>query len=149
ARLGKSVFVGNAGAHGASTLNMAYLLREYKDEDLVPPFDWVVALCGVDDWGNELTYAEAVQLQHIRELPITTTLKYADDNPLYYRDSGLFRLAKRATTRLEDPTGKGLTDARVKREELRDAGKTLNHLPENLPFLLDVYRTNLREIRNA
>src|SRR5262249_40549234 len=74
-RLGRSVFVGNAGARGFATVNVDYLLRAYAD-DRIPEFVWVVVLCGIDDWENEATPGDPERLEGVRAVPLSQTLLF-------------------------------------------------------------------------
>lgn len=149
AQLDKAVFVGNASRRFYTTINIAQLLRHYTDPKRIPEFDWVVVLCGFDDWGNKLTFDEAERLKEREELPIPETLTYPEQSPLYYRNTGLLRLLKRRSTGLDDPTGQWVIKARSDRADQRALGQVVSRLPEDMAGLLKVYQLNLRAIRDT
>ena len=85
---GKNVFVGNAGRSGQLTLNHVYLLENYY---LVPEFDWIVILCGINDLGRLLRN----DYEKIRKkIKYETLYNVADPKELFYRRFRTFSVVK-------------------------------------------------------
>jgi hypothetical protein len=147
-RTGKSIFVGNAGRSGALSTQHKYLLEHYA---YVPEFDWVVVLCGANDFMDELQgkgrferYAASVAAD---------ALTPKQENQFYYHDLSLTRLLKRvhayAFTHafVQDDSGKWVEQLRQQRREGIQQGKVTNKLSrEFLDWACSVYRKNLGEI---
>lgn len=154
-KLGQGVFVGNAGRSGHWTLHHEYLLSNYVDvlNEFTgadqPPFQWVIVLCGLDDWGNVLTVEEAASVETYYGSPAPDALSDTVRSPLYYRQLGLARLLAKSRRQLEDPAGQKLLAARKVRQEAVAAGNMIEELPAELERWLSVYRTNLRAIITA
>src|SRR5262249_38925186 len=145
ARLGKSVYVGSAGAGGHNTLHHEYQIRNY---DLVSQFQWVVVLYGFNDLEVEESYALTVP---IAEKALTPMNK----NKAFYRSFALIRLLHRlhvlsATphTITQDPEANWVNLEREERRKHLEL-KTLRDPPENLKDKLAFYRQNLKRIIDA
>jgi hypothetical protein len=147
ARTGKRVFVGNAGKPGQMTAEHDRLLREYP---LAPQFDWVIALCGINDAnvsvaGNHDTRLYEPQTEIVTP-PVPVPPWYA-----YYRGSKIVRIVEKTLERrrsqamVEDPAGEWYRAARKQRKESL-ARRTLTAPPDDLPRMLANYRTDLRNL---
>jgi len=142
-RLGKSIFVGNAGVSGQFTLHHLYQLREYA---LAPRFDYVVMLCGVNDMGTLLRDDYEARRSRVPDQALTRS-----GPTVYYRESRILRMARYAFRRsrlgvaLQDPRGEWYRTGRALRQKALKL-RTITQPPTGLPSALETYRANLKEI---
>ncbi|MEX0704499.1 MAG: SGNH/GDSL hydrolase family protein [Planctomycetales bacterium] len=146
-RLGRRVFVGNAGKPGHMTAEHDRLLQDYA---LAPRFDWVIALCGINDANVSVAGNHDRRLTH-PELDIVTPPHVAAPWYAYYRGLGIVRLLRalerriRSDSLVQDDAGEWYRDARRQRRDAL-ARQTLTAPPDNLPDMLDDYRQDLRNL---
>lgn len=144
-RLGKSVFVGNAGKSNQFSLHHDYLLNHYE---LAPRFEWVVVLCGINDIGNHMfRHAYEAAKKTVAEDTLTP------DSPekchlAYYRDLTLIRLLRRLAPagEIQDAKGQWYTEVRRKRQEALKRNPQREVPEEALGQALLTYRRDLRQI---
>ena len=142
--LGKSVFVGNAGKSGHFTLHHLYQLNHYA---LVPKFDWIVVLAGINDMGAILNRRDYERrASDVAKVALTP----AYDGMAYYRRSAILRLVTasvlyaNSTTVEQDPAGDWYAVQRAERQKAL-AKRTIHDVPP-LEDALETYRANLRAI---
>jgi len=144
-RLGKRVYVGNAGKSSSFTLNHIYLLENYQ---LAPKFDWVILLAGVNDMGR------LVQGDYASRKPFIPqeTFEYRWKNSPYYRNLAFFqRIGRkyRAISNgqvLQDPAGGCYIAMRIKRRIFL-ANNPITSIPSSrIEQGLLTYKENLRKI---
>jgi hypothetical protein len=145
-RLGKSVFVGNAGRSGHITLNHDYLLQNYP---LAGRFEWVVLLCG---W-NDMISMLSLRNYDLRKVGSNAGTLY---NPAvckqraYYEDLALVRRLKESLEThpgiLQDTAGFWIEQERRQRQAALRT-KPINEVPrQELRTALEEYRANLLRI---
>ena len=150
-RLGKTVFVGNAGRSGHFTLHHAYLLKHYE---LTSEFDWVVLMCGINDMGRLLRSDYAERQSKVPEEALTTLRSHPFD--FYYRRSALWSLCGSSLESpersgpgkgevVQDPKGEWYIRARRTRRRALERG-AVTETPAGLPVHLSLYRQNLLRI---
>ena len=150
-RLGKKVYVGNAGVSGRFTLHHAYLIEHYQ---YVPKFEWVVVMSGINDFGrakDQWNYAS--EEEKVPQEALTPVFK----NVFYYRRLGLVRLIQRVhlywgapASIAQDGMAEWLRVHREKRQEAIKAGRVNDDLPkDDLKVWCEVYRENLLKVINA
>jgi lysophospholipase L1-like esterase len=149
-RLGKKVFVGNAGKAGLLTPHHLYLLERYRN---APEFDCVVLLCGINDLGALVLGSRPFDARQ-RDAADEALTPNLNDKP-YYRRLALVRQLERLPIwpprnfgRVLDPGGEWIIAERQARQE------ALKHetVPEVSPKLTlgrEVYGVMLRKIIHA
>ncbi len=147
-RLRKNVFVGNAGKSGHCTFNHDYLLRHYA---LVPEFDWVVVLCGINDCGRLLRN----DYEERKKVIAKKTFARIYTDGMYYRRFALFRflsdLAKRIFARaynhtvVQDLSGEWYREKRLSRQAALKKN-TFRRPPPELEMALARYRADVERI---
>ncbi|MBF0216069.1 MAG: SGNH/GDSL hydrolase family protein [Candidatus Omnitrophica bacterium] len=141
-RLGKKVFVGNAGRSGHFTLNHMELLRNYRWAN---KFDWVIMLVGINDMGTLLRRNYEIRSQ-------ANIKTVSARGKIYYRDMKLFAKCRNAflnyfclETVLQDPSGRWFDTARQMRKKALE-NRAIDRLPEGLDESVRVYKSNLKKI---
>ncbi|NQT89999.1 MAG: SGNH/GDSL hydrolase family protein [Candidatus Omnitrophica bacterium] len=143
-RLGKNVFVGNAGISGHFTLDHIYLLRNYR---YVEEFDYIILMSGMNDMGTFLrkNYNDRAQ---------AFLGKGASGSSVYYRNMKLYKVCRKIFNRyfiletvVQDPWGRWHEARRQKRRKALE-NHTIRQVPAGLKKAIWIYRNNLRKIIN-
>jgi lysophospholipase L1-like esterase len=141
-RLGRRVFVGNAGRSGHFSLHHDYLLNHYAP---AAKFDWVIVLAGINDWGT-LVHRRTYERRKTRIAQETLTAAHRG-RPAY-RALVLVQLLSsvgREAAVVQDPEGAWYATARAERRAALER-RTLHEPPPDLDQALAVYRANLGRI---
>ncbi|MEX1094509.1 MAG: SGNH/GDSL hydrolase family protein [Planctomycetales bacterium] len=143
-RLGRTVFVGNAGRSIDIAIQHDYLLRNYPHTQ---EFDWVVVACGTNDANVRLDgiYGEFVEgMEHNVLTPAREPVPvYA-----YYRHSALPRawraLFAREESEMDDRGEWYETEREIRRRKLAET--PLSSPPPELDEMVDSYRADLERL---
>ncbi|MEX0715539.1 MAG: SGNH/GDSL hydrolase family protein [Planctomycetaceae bacterium] len=146
-RLDRPVFVGNAAKPGHFSVEHDLLLQAFSD---ARRFDWVVALCGLNDIQVNVPGGRQDRLAR-PQVEIVTSPPAAAPWHAYYRGSAIARVLRPLSKRMqpnvfvEDAAGEWYREARLERRRALER-RTLTEPPPNLPELLDLYRQDLRNL---
>jgi len=147
-RLGKKVFVGNAGKSGMLSPHHLYLLERYRH---VKQFDTVLLFCGINDLGALVLGSRSFD-QRQRDAAEESMLPSVEDGRPFYRRFALVRhlsrlpiLPPRTNARIQDPRGDWIP---VERENRRQAlqRKTIHEISPKLSLGCAVYAATLKKI---
>jgi lysophospholipase L1-like esterase len=147
-RLGKNVFVGNAGKSGLLSPHHLYLLERYR---YVERFDTVLLLCGINDLGALVLGSRSFD-QRQRDAGEESMLPTVKDGRPFYRRFALVRhlsrlpiLPPRTNARIQDPRGDWIP---IERESRRRAlqTKTIHEISPKLSLGCAVYAATLKKI---
>ncbi|MEX0717621.1 MAG: SGNH/GDSL hydrolase family protein [Planctomycetaceae bacterium] len=148
-RLGQRVFVGNSGRSGLIARNHGDLIARY---DLTHEFDWVIVMCGLNDWGMFLQGEYDASRERSLEA-LDGRSKFSRDAPYYHRRLRLVQWIDAATTPtgrklpfgnvvVTDDDGTWFADWRQERKKLL-ARRTFDELPPRFEEFEAKYREDL------
>lgn len=149
-RLGKDVFVGNAGRSGHFTLHHIHQLEHYPP---APSFDWIVLMCGINDLGLTMWANIEDRRPRVAEEALMRNPE-ARDTYLEHR-SWLFCLARsaarfvsqrrRQNVLIQDEAGYSYRRIRQRRGKLVKAG-VITTRPAVYETAMAAYKENVRRI---
>ena len=147
-KLGREVYVGNAGRPGHLLLHHAYQLQHYRWADR---FEWVVVLCGFNDMTLLLHDSYSERVRSVAWEAVGRLVIIPEMNAMYYRQLQIVQLGRSFVRRLSGASVYMDDDARWYEIRARDRqvalrNRTVHEPPSGLARALLQYRNDLKTL---